>query len=109
MKLYNDIIKYNEPLVTYDGIVIEINQQIYVNSETVSTLEIINIPSYGSGELTVLENASYAISSVLNDISPDGNLNVSIDKQRSYAVIDMANGIDVGPEGTFSITIISNI
>jgi hypothetical protein len=96
-------------LLLYNGLIIEINQQIYVNSETISTLEIINVPSYGSGELSIFENASYAIASVLNDISPDGDLNISVDKQRSYAVIDMSNGNDVSPEGTFSITIISNI
>lgn len=109
MKLYNDIIKYNEPLVTYDGIIIQINESIVVNSETVSTLEIINIPPFGSGEFTIFDVAAHALSSIVNDISPDGDLSILIDKENSYAVIDMSNGVDMGPEGTFSITIISNI
>lgn len=109
MKTYNDLINYNEVLVTYNGIVIVISETLVVNSETVSTLEIINVPPFGDGEIGIINGANFAVSTLLSHVAADGVLDIQLDKANQHAIIDMGKVIDHGPEGLFSITIISNI
>lgn len=109
MKFYNDIIKYNQPLVTYNGIVIIVSEEIVVNSETVATLELINIPAFGTATTDLLDIAAYALASLKDDPYSVGYANLSVDKDGTHAVIDMNNGVDFGPAGSLSITIISNV
>jgi hypothetical protein len=109
MKFYNDIIKYNQPLVTYNGIVIVISEELVVNSETVSTLELVNIPAFGTSTTDLFNIAAYALSSLKDDPYSIGNASITIDKDGAHAVIDMNNGADFGPAGSLSITIISNV
>lgn len=106
---YNSLIKYNQFLTTYNGVVIIVDQELVVNSETVSTLEIVNVPSNGFGGIELIDQAMFALSSITNDNGFIAGLSVNIDKETSHAVIDLGNSKDSGPEGVFTITIISNI
>jgi len=106
---YNSLIKYNQILTTYNGVVIVVEDILVVNSETVSSLEITNVPSQGFGEIELIDQAIFALSSITNEDGFIAGLSVSIDKDNSHAVIDFSNSIDSSPEGVFTITIISNI
>lgn len=84
MTTYNETIIYNQPLLTYNGIVLAISDHIVINTETVSVLEIINIPAYGSISTDVIDKIS-------------------------FAVISLNSNVDKSAAGSFSITIISNV
>jgi hypothetical protein len=109
MKIYNDSIRYNEPLVTYSGIVIIVSQTIVVNSSTVSSLEITNVPSYGLTGSELVAHAEHATMQILNNEYPGGITIVGIDDTASHAIAQVEPEFNDSPSGTFSITIISNI
>lgn len=109
MTNYNSPIKYNQPLVTYNGVVLVIEQEIVVNSSTISVLEIINVPIFGNSELEMIEQAAAAATSVLNDPNADGYTVVSIDKENSHAVVTFDSSLDKSADASFTVTIISNI
>ena len=108
MKTYNDNIRYNEMWYEYNGIYF-VDQILQVNSQTVSSIEVINIPTYGLVESDLSGRAEYAISNVVNMPKEGSYSIVSIDKEASHAVISLDQNLDKPAEGSFSITIISNI
>jgi len=109
MTTYNEAIIYNQPLLTYNGIILVISDHIVINTETVSVLEIIDIPAYGSTSTDVIDKISFALSSIVNDESETGYSLVLLDKENSHAVISLNPNADKSAAGSFSITIISNV
>lgn len=108
MTTYNSSIFYDNQLVTYAGIVLVIQETIVVNSETVSTLQIVDVPVYASLEMSVVDQAAYAISTIINQLNnPDAGLSISVDKENSHAVISA--GKDPEADAAITITIISNV
>lgn len=110
MTSYNGRYRYNLPILMYDGDFIQVDNELVVNSETNTLIDLIDSVAFGDLSYELSDLFSYAQLTSLNDTFAFADILVNIDDNQIYTNINIekSNILEFGSISLTKTTIDAN-
>lgn len=98
MTSYNGRYRYNLPILTYNGELISVENELVVTSDTHSFLDIIDSPSFGGSSVEIVDINAFASVDIAQDAFSFAAINADINTSNIYIGLNIEknNNIEFG-------------